>query len=66
MHCNYEKIQVSSKKTAKTNLGKKSAKLLALSPAAGGLEIINYNFDLSAFIFLTSGVKIFNSGKITQ
>ncbi len=36
MQCNCEKIQVSSKKSAKTNLGKKS--VLALSRAVGGLR----------------------------
>jgi hypothetical protein len=39
MHCNCEKIQVSSKKSAKTNLSKKSAKLFALSQAAGDLAV---------------------------
>ncbi len=39
MHCNCEKIQVSSIKSAKTNLSKKSAKLFALSQAAGDLAV---------------------------
>jgi hypothetical protein len=37
MQCNYEKIR---KKSAKKNLGKKSAKRLTLSRAAGDLGVV--------------------------
>jgi hypothetical protein len=37
MKCNCEKIR---KKSAKTNLGKKSSKLLALSRAAGDFSVV--------------------------
>jgi hypothetical protein len=40
LQCNCEKTQVSSKKSAKTNLSKKSAKLFALSRAAGDLGVV--------------------------
>ncbi len=63
--------KASSKKSAKSFLAKKSAKLTAQSSWLGkGLHslvsgIINYNFGLSAFILPKSGVKITHFWRLT-